>query len=51
MRAATRRPLADRWQLFDAGVETDWDELRASCAPEIVFEDRQGFAHVRAIAS
>jgi len=39
--------LADRWQLFDDGVETDWDELRASCAPEIVFEDRQGFAHVQ----
>src|SRR6185369_4472925 len=39
--------LADRWQLFDVASEPDWDELRASCAPEIVFEDRQGFAHVQ----
>jgi class 3 adenylate cyclase/ketosteroid isomerase-like protein/tetratricopeptide (TPR) repeat protein len=38
--------LADSWQLFDAGVETDWDALRASCSPDVVFEDRQGFAHV-----
>jgi len=39
--------LADRWQLFDGASDTGWDELRASCAPEIAFEDRQGFAHVQ----
>ena len=36
----------DRWQLIDAGNDPDWDALRASCAPGLVFEDRQGFARL-----
>ncbi len=36
----------ERWQIFDAGVEADWEILRASCAPGLVFEDRQGFARL-----
>ena len=36
----------DRWPVFDIGAATDWDELRASCAPDMVFEDRQGFARL-----
>jgi hypothetical protein len=37
----------ERWQhVLDGGVEADWDAVRASCAPGLVFEDRQGFAHV-----
>ncbi len=39
--------VVDRWQLLDAGVDTNWDALRASCAPGLVFEDRQGFARLR----
>jgi class 3 adenylate cyclase/tetratricopeptide (TPR) repeat protein len=36
----------DRWPVFDIGAATDWDELLASCAPDMVFEDRQGFARL-----
>ena len=38
--------VVDRWQLLDAGRDIDWEALRASCAPGLVFEDRQGFARL-----
>ena len=34
------------WALFDVGPEVDWEALRASCSPELIFEDRQGFARL-----
>jgi ketosteroid isomerase-like protein len=38
--------VLDRWPVFDTPTATDWDALRASCAPDMVFEDRQGFARL-----
>jgi hypothetical protein len=34
----------DRWQVFIG--KGDWDAVRASCAPGMIFEDRQGFARL-----
>src|SRR5262249_15613982 len=31
---------------FTSDAAVDWDALRASCAPDMVFEDRQGFARL-----
>jgi hypothetical protein len=36
----------DRWRVFDGGAAADWDSVRASCAPGMIFEDRQGFARL-----
>jgi len=37
----------DGWAaVFDGGASVDWDAVRASCAPDLVFEDRQGFARL-----
>jgi ketosteroid isomerase-like protein len=38
--------VVDRWDLLDAGANTDWDALRATCAPGMVFEDRRWFARL-----
>jgi hypothetical protein len=38
--------VLDRWRLPDGTVETDWDAVRATCSPAMIFEDRQGFARI-----
>ena len=38
--------VLDRWRVSTPGVDADWEALRASLAPGLVFEDRQGFARL-----
>ena len=38
--------VLDRWRLSTPGVDADWAAIRASLAPGLVFEDRQGFARL-----
>jgi class 3 adenylate cyclase len=36
----------DSWNAFDTAADPDWETLRASCAADMTFEDRQGFARL-----